>query len=311
MTSRIFRVATRASQLALTQTKQTVALLEKANPGIAFELVTIRTSGDASTNTPLAGFGGVGVFVKELETALREDRADLAIHSLKDVPSSVAQGMVIAAIPSRVSPWDVVITNSGLSLDKIPHGAKVGTGSPRRIMQLKAIRPDLRCEDIRGNLDTRIKKLSQGDFDAIILAAAGMIRLGIAFNQNGVLSLSQCIPACGQGALGLECRADDAETVSIVRKINDATSEQEATAERSFMKRTGAGCAVPVAAFAKISEKNLVIRAVAGDLTTGAIVSSEKSGPSEEFNRIGIACADEILTKCAEHGITLSPERRS
>jgi len=308
MASRVFRVATRASMLALTQTKQTVALLEKANPAYAFELVTVRTSGDAETGTPLAGFGGVGVFVKELETALRENRADLAIHSLKDVPSSVADGMTIASFPSRVDPSDVVMTVGGLSLYQLAPGARVGTGSPRRIMQLKAIRPDLQCTGIRGNLDTRIRKLNQGDFDAIILAAAGMIRLGIDYPKPGVMPLSQCVPACGQGALGIECRADDAETISVVRKINDDTTEREASAERAFMKQTGAGCAVPVAGFAKISQSTLAIRAVAGDLTTGKIVSAEHYGPAHDFTQIGIACANEILARCAEHGINLTLE---
>jgi hydroxymethylbilane synthase len=308
MSARTLRIATRQSPLALTQTRHVMDLLQRANPDCRFELLPIRTTGDATQGKPLAGFGGVGVFVKELEISLRDKSADIAVHSLKDVPSTIAEGMVLAAFPERENPCDVLLTPDSRVLMDIPQGARIGTGSPRRIVQLRSLRPDFRFEGIRGNVDTRIRKMHEGQYDGIMLAAAGLTRLGIAFADSTVLTTRQCTPACGQGILGIECRADDAGAFAAVNRINNPAIEVEATVERDFMRHVGAGCATPVAAIARVTGARVTASAMGGDVSTGAIARVDIDVASDAFRDAGTMLADKLLALCAQRGISFTRE---
>jgi hydroxymethylbilane synthase len=297
--------ATRQSLLAMTQSKQALAFLEKANPGISFEISPFTSMGDRVTDKPLSQFGGQGVFVKELESALQAGGADIAIHSLKDVPSEQPADLVLASFPKRENPFDVLLAVPGPTLTSLKKGARIGTGSPRRRVQLKAARPDFEFAELRGNVDTRIRKLKEGQYDAIVLAAAGMTRLGLAFPVEQVLPLSACIPAIGQGALVIECRKNDAQSYAVARAINDVNTEREVLAERAFMRRVGAGCSAPVAAFAKITGNNMTIDAMIGDFNTAKIARLRKNCRPEEYESAGTDLADEMLKLCEKEGIVV------
>jgi hydroxymethylbilane synthase len=243
------RLATRKSALALTQSRQVAAELIARNPGLAIEEVHVVTQGDRVTDRALSEVGGKGLFVKEIEEALLDGRADVAVHSMKDLPAELAPGLVVACVPPRESPWDLLVTRDGRSLDALAKGACVGTSSKRREYALKAARPDLDVRLLRGNVDTRLRKLAEGEYDAIILAEAGVRRLGLAptaVRLEGVL-----VPAIAQGALALECRADDAQTAAIVGRFHDARAAMETVAERAVMLRLGGSCTVPMGALAR------------------------------------------------------------
>jgi hydroxymethylbilane synthase len=261
--------------------------------------------GDRITDKPLAQFGGQGVFVKELESALSAGTADIAIHSLKDVPSAQPEGLVLISFPKRENPFDVLLSGPEVTLNSLKKGARIGTGSPRRRVQLKAVRRDFEFEDLRGNIDTRLRKLKEGQYEAIMLAAAGMIRLGMSFPAGQVLPLSVCIPAVGQGALVIECRKDDAKARAAVLAINDACTEKEVLAERAFMRRIGAGCSAPVAAFAKITDNTMKIDAMIGDFDDAKIARLHKTCRPEEYEAAGTALAEEMLTLCEKEGIAV------
>jgi len=298
-------VATRQSLLAMTQSKQAIALLEKTNPGLSFEISPFTSMGDRITDKPLAQFGGQGVFVKELESALQAGSADIAIHSLKDVPSEQPADLVLASFPKRENPFDVLLSVPGLTLTSLRKGARIGTGSPRRRVQLKAARPDFEFAELRGNVDTRIRKLKEGQYDAIVLAAAGMTRLGLNYPAEQVLPLSACIPAIGQGALVIECRRDDARSYAVARAINDVDTEREVLAERAFMRKVGAGCSAPVAAFAKITGNRMMIDAMIGDFAVLKIARLQKECRPEECESAGTMLAEEMLKQCAKEGIAV------
>jgi hydroxymethylbilane synthase len=289
-----YTVATRGSQLALTQTRQTMEKLQQKNPGLEFELKIISTKGDRVTDRPLSQFRGIGVFVKELENALLAGEADLAIHSLKDVPSDQPADLVLACFPIREDTADVLITRDRAPLESLPQGALCGTSSPRRQIQLRAIRPDLRFTDLRGNLDTRIRKLQEGQCDAIMLAAAGLNRLGLSLEQIFPLPVSRFLPAVGQGALALECRKNDADLLSVVRSINDPDTEREVSAERWFMRELGVGCSAPVAALARTENGRLHLEAMVGDLETGKVVRASQAGALDSGKEMGISLAREL-----------------
>jgi porphobilinogen deaminase len=249
---RTLTIGTRASTLALTQTDQVCALLQAAHPDVELEVRHISTRGDRITDRPLAELGRNGVFVTEIESALREGAIDLAVHSAKDLPSRLSADMRIGALLPREDPRDVLISSRG-SLASLPSGAQVGTSSPRRAAQLRAARPDLVPIDIRGNVDTRLRRLARGDYDALLLAAAGLIRLGRAGEITEWLGPAVMLPAVGQGALALEVRADAAATLAIIAPLNDARTAAAVAAERAFLARLGGDCAAVAAAFATVT----------------------------------------------------------
>ncbi len=249
-----WKVGTRRSMLALTQTNWVVDQLKALDPDATFELHEIVTKGDRILDVTLSKVGGKGLFVKEIEQSLLDRETDLAVHSLKDMPSELPEGLVIGAIPKRVDPRDVLLSKDGKTLDELPQGALVGTSSLRRSAQLLAYRPDIQIESLRGNIDTRVRKLNEGNFDAIVLAAAGLERV----NWNGTISqylpVEISLPAVGQGALAIECRSDDEEMLALLKKFDHAPTRLAVTAERSFLHRLQGGCQVPLGAYATVEE---------------------------------------------------------
>lgn len=278
MNQRTLRLGTRASQLATTQSRLVADLVEKAT-GRSVELVEVTTKGDV-TPGPLEQLGGTGVFVSALRDALLAGEVDLAVHSLKDLPTASAEGIALAAVPSREDPRDVVVARDGLTLGELPEGARVGTGSPRRVAQLAALGLGVTLAGIRGNVDTRIGKVRSGEYDAVVLARAGLARLGRLDEATEVLDPLQVLPAPGQGALAVECRADDTELVVLLREaLDDPDTRAAVTAERVVLADLEAGCAAPVGALAEVVEgengDELWIRAVA--LSPDGTVSVRKS----------------------------------
>jgi len=253
-------VGTRKSALALTQTNQTIQLLKEISQehGLDYEFSTknMVTQGDIIVDVTLSKVGGKGLFVKEIEQALIDGEIDLAVHSLKDMPAELLDGLVIGAVPKREDPRDCLITSNNRKLVDLPHGARIGTSSLRRVSQMKAFRPDLQLESIRGNIDTRIKKLENEGFDAIVLASAGLFRMGWEDRISEYLDPTVCLPAVGQGALGIECRSNDAEILALLELLNDPKSSLTVKAERSFLKRLNGGCQVPIGAYAEVELQN-------------------------------------------------------
>ncbi len=298
-------VATRPSLLAYTQTQQTVALLQACNPDIEFEIVKISTHGDKVTDKPLTQFGGTGVFVKELENAILEGKADIAIHSLKDVPSIQPEGLQLAAFAPREDVRDLLLLNGLASKEDLPDNCVIGTGSPRRIVQLQQIKPNAEFKELRGNIDTRMQKLENGEYDAIVLAAAGLNRLGKQIPESAFLSVDESIPAIGQGAICLECRADDTETFALLQSINDKATETAVTAERSLMKRIGGGCKFPLGAYAQIKNNKLQMTAMTGDHHTGKMISIEDADLPENAEQLGIQMAEKLIELAEIEGIKL------
>lgn len=254
MTQRPLKLGTRGSQLATTQSGIVARALSEAT-GRPVELVIIRTRGDNVTDRPLQDVGGKGLFTKEIEDALLADEIDFAVHSMKDMPTDNPAGLTIAAVPRRVDPRDVLV---GATLSALPHGAVVGTGSVRRTLQLKALRPDLEVRGVRGNVDTRIEKVRRGEYAAILLAAAGLSRLGRAADVAEHLSVEQMIPAVGQGALAVQCRSADREMIGLLQAIHDETTARCVSAERAFLAEISGGCSAPAACHARI-EAGLVV----------------------------------------------------
>lgn len=296
-------VATRPSLLAYTQTMQTVNLLKEANPEIEFEVIKYSTKGDRVLNRSLTSFGGTGLFVKELEYALLESKADIAIHSLKDVPTAQPEGLSLESFPQREDIRDVFISNEGKKIEDMPIGFVLGTGSPRRLVQLKAIRPDIQFKEIRGNVDSRIKKMHDGEYDAIILAASGLKRLSKQYPEEVHLDEKICIPAIGQACLVIECRQDDHETKKIIRKINHKESELAVLAERAFMAEIEGGCKFPLAANAFIDGDMLCMTAIVGDLSTGEFITEKIKVRVEESILASKNLAKEMKIKCKDKGI--------
>lgn len=296
-------VATRPSLLAYTQTMQTVELLEKANPEIKFEVIKYSTKGDRVLDRSLTSFGGTGLFVKELEFALLEKTADIAIHSLKDVPSDQPEGLSLLSFPEREDVRDVFLSKEGKTISEMPLGFVLGTGSPRRLVQLKALRPDIIFKDIRGNIDTRIQKMLDGEYDAIVLAASGLNRLSKKYSEKVHLSTKDCIPAVGQASLVIECRHDDEITKEIIRKINHLESEQAVLAERSFMAEIEGGCKFPLAANAFIENEMLHMTAIVGDLSTGEFITEKIIVKVNESIIAAQNLAKKMKMKCKDKGI--------
>jgi hydroxymethylbilane synthase len=268
-------------------------------PQLDIELVTMTTQGDKILDTPLAKVGGKGLFVKELETGILERRADLAVHSMKDVPVEFPAGLGLGAILPREDPRDVLISNAFTAIDALPTGARVGTSSLRRQCQLRAQRPDLQVLDLRGNVNTRLQKLDNGDYDAIMLAAAGVKRMGWKERITQVLAPEQFLPAIGQGAIGIEIRRDDHRVAELVAELNDDQTAVRVSAERALNAALQGGCQVPIAGYAEISHGVIVLRALVGRPDGSGLIQGVISGRPEEAEELGRVLADDLLSRGA------------
>ena len=293
---KILRVGTRGSKLALAQTDWVVRQIRVRYPELRIEKVVIKTKGDKILDVPLAKIGGKGLFVKEIEEALLRKEIDFAVHSLKDVPSELPEGLDIVAIPEREDPRDVFVGRGIGGLSELPEGARVGTSSLRRQAQLKRLRPDLEILPLRGNVDTRLRKLSEGRYEAIILAEAGLRRLGLAVERTP-LSPETMLPAVGQGVLALEAREDDPETVEILRVLHHRETALCAGAERAFLKRLQGGCQVPLAAYAILRDGLLVMEGFIADTEGRRFYRERVEGPPEESEALGIRLAEILLER--------------
>lgn len=291
------RLGTRASQLALWQSHWVRQQLETF--GVDVELIQIRTDGDDQSQ-PLAQIGGQGLFTKRLQVALLNHEIDLAVHSLKDLPTQDEPGLKIAAIPPRENSVDVLVSNRATSLDSLPAGAVVGTGSVRRSAQLLHLRNDLRIENIRGNVDTRLRKLDEGLFDAIVLAAAGLLRLGMKERIAYFFSPRELMPAVGQGALGLETRADDEATIRVVKQLNHLPSYFSAMAERAMLRKLFAGCLSPVGADSTVSGEELTLHGIVLSRDGRQKVTSSRTGNLTQAAGIGVAVAESLIENGAD-----------
>jgi hydroxymethylbilane synthase len=289
------KIGTRGSLLATTQSTWVRKQIEAAHPGIKVELVTIVTKGDKILDVPLAMVGGKGLFVKEIEEALLRKDVDLAVHSMKDVPSELPEELHLGIIPLRENPHDAFISTRFTRFADLPVGATVGTSSLRRRAQLAALRPDLKIVDLRGNLDTRLRKLDEGKFQAIILAAAGLNRLGMSSRATGYFSAKEMLPAVGQGALGIELRKDDAELLAGLSFLNDATTTVAVTAERAFLFRLEGGCQVPIGAFADVRDGQVELTGLIAAVDGSQVLKDTMSGPAEEAHQLGIKLANKLL----------------
>lgn len=309
MSSESVRIATRKSPLALWQAEHVADRLRAAHPGLQIELVGMTTRGDKILDSPLAKVGGKGLFVKELEQGMLEGRADIAVHSMKDVPVAFPEGLHLPVILAREDPRDAFVSSRFAGLAELPHGARVGTSSLRRQVQLRAHRPDLEILDLRGNVNTRLAKLDAGVYDAIILACAGLRRLGFESRIRACLSPEESLPAIGQGAIGIECRVDDPRVHDLIAVLDDPETHVRVTAERAMNHRLMGGCQVPVAGFAELDDGRLRLRGLVGRPDGSQVLRAEGEAPAAEAEALGERVAErllaqgagEILAALAEH----------
>jgi hydroxymethylbilane synthase len=291
--TRLLRIGTRGSQLARVQTAWVDARLRETHPDLRTEIVFVRTSGDRIQDRPLREVGGKGLFVKELDEALLEGRIDCAVHSLKDLPGDTTPGVVLAAVPEREDPWDVLLTRGGDGFDGLAAAATVGTSSPRRAALVRAYRDDLSVVDIRGNVDTRLRKLERGEVDALVLARAGLRRTGVVHPHVHELDRGHFVPAIGQGALAITARED--RVVVLLARIEDRTARVAVDAERAFLERVGGSCVTPLAAHGTVGGGEVHLRALIASPDGGRIVRGETAGSPEDAARLGTALADRLL----------------
>jgi hydroxymethylbilane synthase len=314
------RIATRKSQLALWQAEHVSALLRAAHPGLEIELVPLLTQGDRIQDRSLAAIGGKGLFIKELEVALDDLRADIAVHSMKDVPADLPDGLIIGAVLKRADPRDALVTTSGIArLEDLPQGAVVGTSSLRRQAQIRALRPDLSIEPMRGNVDTRLRKLDAGQvagaehdgstaataaaaaaaggkrMDAIVLACAGLIRLGLVSRITARLDPKICLPAVTQGVIGIECRQSDSSTLQYLQALEDPATRKVMDAERAFAARLGGSCQSPIAAYAELEAGGITLRGLVAEPDGSRLLKSAMSGSAENPAALGRELAERIL----------------
>lgn len=299
MTVKIIRIATRKSPLALWQAEHVAALLERTFPGIKTELVKMVTQGDKILDAPLAKIGGKGLFVKELEQGMLEGLADIAVHSMKDVPVEFPDGLHLAAILSREDPTDALVSNRYSSLDELPSNARIGTSSLRRQCQIKEKFPGAEVIPLRGNVNTRLAKLDANLYDAIILASAGLKRLGMAERITRPLDTGVSLPAVGQGAIGIECRVDDAEINEILSAMHDTETGLCVSAERAMNARLNGGCQVPIAGFARKEGEQLFMRGLVGNPDGSVIYRAERSGDLDQAEAVGRLIAEDLLVQGA------------
>lgn len=298
--SRTIRIATRRSLLALWQAEYVKSELERHHPELTIELVTMVTQGDKILDTPLAKIGGKGLFVKELETAMLEHRADIAVHSMKDVPMEFPEGLGLAVICPREKPTDAFISNHYDSLDNLPIGARVGTSSLRREVQIRERRPDLIVSSLRGNVQTRLGKLDAGEFDAIILATAGLIRLQLETRIRQEIPAEESLPAGGQGAVGIECRLDDHELIALLQPLHDLDTSDRVLAERAMNRRLEGGCQVPIGCYALLEGDQLWLRGLVGRPDGTLVLRDEIRGPRQNAESLGITLAERLLAAGAD-----------
>lgn len=295
MTRQIIRIATRHSPLAMWQANFVKSELLKYHPDLSVELLAMKTKGDKILDTPLAKVGGKGLFVKELEVAILEGRADIAVHSMKDVPVDFPEGLGLSVICQRGDPRDAFVSNNYQSLQQLPHGAVVGTSSLRRQCQIRALRPDLIVKDLRGNVSTRLSKLDNDQYDAIILAAAGLIRLQMEQRIACYLEPEESLPAVGQGAVGIECRSDDPQIIALLKPLEDPDTRARVTAERAMNLALQGGCQVPIGSFALLQGEQLFLRGLVGSVDGKQIIRKEITGHRDNAQQLGLTLADQLL----------------
>ncbi|MFO8152200.1 hydroxymethylbilane synthase [Thioalkalivibrio sp.] len=300
------RIATRKSPLAVWQAEHVASELRRAHPDLEVELVRMTTQGDRILDSPLARIGGKGLFVKELEIALLEDRADIAVHSVKDVPMELPEHLELPVILEREDPLDAFVSNDFADLDALPEGSRVGSSSLRRQCQLRARRPDLVVTDLRGNVNTRLAKLDGGEYQAILLAAAGLKRLGFQQRIRARLEPEVSLPAVGQGAIAIECRERDAAVGSLIAPLNHRDTSDRVRAERAFNRRLEGGCQVPLAAHAVLQGDQILLRGLVGATDGSRILYAETDGPREEAGALGVALAVELLDQGAGELLALA-----
>ncbi len=292
------RIATRKSPLAMWQAEHVAEALRNAHPGINVEIHGMSTQGDKILDTPLAKIGGKGLFVKELEARMLEGDADIAVHSMKDVPVELPEGLHLAVIMEREDPRDAFVSSDYASLDELPEGAVVGTSSLRRQCQLSDRRPDLEIKSLRGNVNTRLRKLDYGEYDAIILAAAGLIRLGFGERIRSTIEPEDSLPAIGQGAVGIECRTDDERINELLAPLHHADTASRVLTERAMNTRLEGGCQVPIGGHAVLEDDEIWMRGLVGTVDGSEIIRAEVRGPRDQAEALGTALADELL----QHG---------
>ncbi len=293
------RIGTRGSLLARTQTEWAVSKLRAAHPQLDFQTIIIETTGDRQANVPFASVGTKGMFVKEIEQALADRRIDVGIHSLKDMPGELPSGLAITCVPEREEPFDAFISNDYGSIEELPVGARVGTSSTRRRAQLLAYRRDLDIVELRGNLDTRLRKLNEGLYDAIIVACAGLHRLGQSHLITARLSKQICLPAVGQGALALETRIGDVAVTRILASIHDPDTADCVTAERALLAALGGGCSVPLAAYAELKADQIELASLVASLDGSIIITASASGSRSQPEKVGTEAASKLIEQNA------------
>ncbi|GAA6134625.1 hydroxymethylbilane synthase [Oceaniserpentilla sp. 4NH20-0058] len=299
MSANTLRIATRKSKLALWQAEFVKAELQRFHPKLEVELVTFTTQGDKILDTPLAKIGGKGLFVKELEAAMLDGRADIAVHSMKDVPMEFPEGLGLSVICERENPTDAFVSNKYKSLADLPQGARLGTSSLRRQCQALAARPDLKVSSLRGNVQTRLGKLDADEFDAIILASAGLIRLELQERIAQFIGDDIMLPAGGQGAVGIECRSDDNATKALLAPLHHQATAYRVYAERALNRRLEGGCQVPIACYATLDQDQLFLRGLVGSEDGQTIIRAEISGHVNDAEQLGIQAAEDLLAKGA------------
>ena len=300
MLEKTLKIATRQSPLALWQANYVKDRLQQLYPDLTIELVPMVTKGDVILDSPLAKIGGKGLFVKELENALLNKEADIAVHSMKDVPMQFPEGLGLAVICQREDPRDAFVSHSYRTFAELPQGAVVGTSSLRRQCQLKALRPDLDIRSLRGNVGTRLSKLDNGDYDAIILASAGLIRLGLADRIASFIDVEQSLPAAGQGAVGIECRTDDMQVQTLLAPLADAETTYCVRAERAMNNHLQGGCQVPIGGYAVLQQGQLYLRALVGDIDGSRIIRAEGKSAVENAEVLGVKIAEQLLAQGAD-----------
>ena len=293
-------IASRGSRLALIQAEWVRSQIEAAYSSLTVTIEKIKTRGDSILDTALDKIGGKGLFTKEIERVLMDGSADLAVHSMKDLPTELPEGLTIGAVTCREDPHDALVAGGALDLDSLPEGARLGTGSLRRRAQALHVRPDLDVRDLRGNLDTRLRKLDRGDFDAIIVACAGLQRMGQAARITQVIPYSVMLPAVGQGALAIEVRCGDERADKLAAALNDPATEAAVTAERAMLGRLEGGCHVPIGAIAEVDDGILRIKGVVAALDGAKVIRVEEEGPPDEAADVGTRVAERLLAMGAD-----------
>jgi len=291
------RVGTRGSKLALKQTEIIIEGLKKKHPDLEFEVVTIKTTGDKILDVSLSKIGGKGLFIKEIEEALLDERIDMAVHSLKDIPADIHHGLILAAYSEREDASDCLISRDNMTLESLPKGAVIGTSSLRRVCQLKALRSDIEIKPVRGNIITRIKKLDEGEFDAIVLATAGLKRLGLENRIAQTFEVEEFIPAVCQGIICVETRRDDREVIDLLKAVDNEASRIAAKCERAFLKKLDGNCQIPLGAYCQVNGDELYINGILGDKDSSIIHKGLKNGTVDQAEQLGYSLGIAVQNK--------------